>query len=311
MKKLKVFNACAYPEMIRLYHATFKDRANKPNVLISYYYCTGVVNELLTLRDKENLIGELHLDSGAYSVKDGKLCQNAAESEILLEEYSLYCKLYGKDFDQFYSLDDDFNNPEHNFNYFERTMELLKDSPRKVVPVLHASGEAIIEELNRYIDHGCKVVAIGSNVSGISDDVWVKFQAIRNEKSINIHQFGTIEYKRVDVINNIRPDSCDSSKFIHAATFGCILYLNPDEVDSETGLCKLDKIYLGARENVPDGTTQFAKYKKKYPKFKELLKELELSQGTLLDDTSLQHAFNLHATCEIEKQLNEKIYSKF
>ena len=288
-----------------------KNFTTVPNVLFSYPYCEGVVNELMSLRDKEGLIKELQLDSGAYTVKDGKLSQNDKDSENYLDEYTQYCKLFGDEFDQYYSLDDDFKDPEHNYNYFERMLEQLGGTKKKPVPVLHAEKEALLEEFKRYIGHDCKVVAIGSNVTSIPDDVMEKFQGMRKEHSIAIHQFGTIEYKRLDVIKKLRPDTCDSSKFIHTAKYGCILFLNHDVIDPDTKLPSLDKIYLGAMEALPGGTISFDNYKKRHKSFREFLKELKLDQGKFLEDVNLQQAFNLHAICEAEKVLNEKVYSQF
>ena len=53
------------------------------------------------------MINELYLDSGAFSVAGGR-------SKISVTEYCKYLKLYGDQFDQYFNLDDRFDDPAHN-----------------------------------------------------------------------------------------------------------------------------------------------------------------------------------------------------
>ena len=79
----------------------------KLNYLISYYYLDGQAYRLTDEHKYKDMINELYLDSGAFSVAAGR-------SKITVTEYSKYLNLFGDRFDQFFNLDDQFNNPGTN-----------------------------------------------------------------------------------------------------------------------------------------------------------------------------------------------------
>ena len=99
---MKVFAALDDAETVR----KFYDKTGiKLNYLISYYYLGGQAYRLT--KEYRKMIKELYLDSGAYSVEAGK-------SKITITEYLKYLSLYGDKFNQYFNLDDKFNDPEHN-----------------------------------------------------------------------------------------------------------------------------------------------------------------------------------------------------
>ena len=256
---------------------------------------------------KKRMIDQLYLDSGAYSFKNGDLIKNYVESEKFLDGFIGYCDLFEDMFDAYFSLDNSFNDPEHNLNYFLRMKNALVNKRKKPVPVLHARGKDVLEEFKLYVDLDCPQVAIGSNVRISDSDIWKEFQKIRRKKNIKIHLFGTIHEKKIEHLMMVKPDSCDSGKIFQVAKYGFLLYLKKNP---ETKIFSMDRIYLETKDTAPDRSVTFSKYIAENDDFKQYLDALKINHGMLLENSTMIHLVNLHQVCLYEAYLNEVLLTE-
>lgn len=305
--KINIFNAGIGPDLMEEFNKIIGDNAPVPNVLNSYYYADGNISRLLEMKEN-NKIGHFYFDSGAYSFKNGQLVKNDTESEKFLDGFIGYCNEFGDIFDAYFSLDNSFNDPEHNLRYFLRMKKALADKRNKPVPVLHARGKKMLDEFRLYVELGCPHVAIGSNVRISDSKIWDEFQNIRRKKDIKIHLFGTIHERKIEHLMMVKPDSCDSGKVFMAAKFGFLLYLKENP---ETKGCMMERIYLESKDITPDGAKPFSKYIVENEDFRQYLEGLKIDHGMLLENPTLIHIVNLHQVCLYEKYLNEVLIPNY
>ena len=114
-----------------------------------------------------SMINELYLDSGAFSVAGGR-------SKITVTEYSKYLKLFGDRFDQYFNLDDQFDNPDHNQHNQQYLEENLPEGTKKPIPVVHDNNDPFAE-FSYYVDLGHNYIAIGSTIN-IPDDTMAELK---------------------------------------------------------------------------------------------------------------------------------------
>lgn len=190
----------------------------KLNVLISYIYLAG--NAVKVTKTYREMIDNLCLDSGAYSVFTKKV-------NISVTEYLAYIKRYGDLFTTVFTLDDKFDDPEHNLrnqNFLERGLEGKNWKP---VPCIHDAGDPI-GEIQTYIDQGHDYIALGSlgireKISArVMEDVKVKFPDVR------FHLFGSLNR---ETLFKYRPFSADASSWAAEAGKSSIYYW--DELDQK------------------------------------------------------------------------------
>ncbi len=190
----------------------------KLNVLISYVYLAG--NAVKVTKTYRDMIDNLCLDSGAYSVFTKKV-------NISVTEYLAYIKRYGDLFTTVFTLDDKFDDPEHNLhnqNFLERG---LAGKNWKPVPCIHDAGDPM-GEIQTYIDQGHDYIALGSlgvreKISTrVMDDVKVKFPNVR------FHLFGSLNR---ETLFKYRPYSADASSWAAEAGNSSIYYW--DEIDQK------------------------------------------------------------------------------
>jgi hypothetical protein len=179
---MKVFAAINDAEIVRKFYE--KTGGIKLNYLISYFYLDGLAYRLT--EEYRSCINELYLDSGAFSVAGGR-------SKITITEYSKYLKLFGDKFDQYFNLDDRFDDPDHNqYNqqYLEKT---LPERPKKPIPVVHDTSDPFAEfSYYAALDHD--YIAIGSTIN-IPDDTMVRIKD--TYPNVKIHLFGKIALTQV------------------------------------------------------------------------------------------------------------------
>jgi len=108
----------------------------KLNVLISYVYLKG--NAIKLTRTYRNMIDNICLDSGAYSVFTNRV-------NISITEYLAYIKRYGHLFTTVFTLDDRFDDHDHNLRNQHFLEDGLKDKNWKPVPCIHDAGDPLGE----------------------------------------------------------------------------------------------------------------------------------------------------------------------
>ncbi len=234
---MKVFAALDDAETVRMF---YDKTGEKLNYLISYYYLDGQAYRLT--QEYRNMINELYLDSGAYSVATGR-------SKISITEYLKYLKLYGNQFTQYFNLDDRFEDAEHNKQNQKYLEDNLPEDAKNPIPVVH-DNEDPLSEFSEYADLGHDYIAIGSTIN-------IPLETMNRIKErypdVRIHIFGKTALK--DLVP-VKPYSADSTTWSEAAKFGEILYWDPDEK-------KFHKIYMGSTERRDTESDHYKNFSKK------------------------------------------------
>ncbi len=212
---MKIFAAIANAETVKMFYEKMEI---KLNYLISYFYLDGQAHKLT--KEYRNMIDDLFLDSGAYSAEYGNVV-------ISIGEYRKYLKLYWRRFNEYFNLDDNFDDPDHNLWNQEFIEKDLASGAKRPIPVVHDNNNPFAE-FRMYADLDYNFIALGSTTK-ISDEVFERIKA--EYPDINIHIFGRLD---LDELKKHRPDSADSATWAHAAANGNILYWNPDEEKTYT-----------------------------------------------------------------------------
>jgi len=210
--KMLIFHAITETSTLQLFHDKTGIRLN---YLIAFNYAKGQSFKLTDLyRDRINL---LYLDSGAYSVSTGK-------SNIDVHGYRGYLKSYSHKFNVCFSLDDDFNHPDHNLLNQLYLEQGLAGSATLPVPVVHDQNNPFAE-FEMYAGLGHSYIAIGSSGSPADKDQLLT-QAKAKYPDVKIHLFGDLDR---NLLEKYRPYSADSATWAHHAGVGCIYYWQPNE----------------------------------------------------------------------------------
>lgn len=205
---MKLFHAINDARIIPLFYE--KTRI-KLNILVSYHYLQGQEHPLV--KEYREKYGPLYLDSGAFSANTGK-------SKIDVHEYLQYLNLNGKAFDVTFNLDDNFDDPDHNWQNQVYLEKHLSKGIGKPVPVLH-DKDPLAEFERYYADY--PYVAVGSNRNVAKNF----FEKVKDKyPNLRIHLFGNLSRQ---ILLKYRPYSADSAFFIHGARFGAIIYWHPQE----------------------------------------------------------------------------------
>jgi len=245
--KKKARNTVRKPEAPILYIAVTDDRGLdgffhrydkgpkvEINVLISYAYLQGQASGLLKLKNQRK-IKRLVLDSGAFSASTGK-------STIDVYEYALWLSRFGHYFDLVFSLDDSFDDLEHNRRNYEFIKSRIPKKDITLVPVCHATdksgSQAVLEEVEAYVNDGCKYIAIGSKPR-LTNETLLELQA--KYPNVRFHMFGRTDK---NMLTEVLPYSADSATYAHRAGIGTILFRD-ESGESHT-------IYNGGRQDMPD-----------------------------------------------------------
>lgn len=233
---MKLFAAINDVEVIRKF---YEKTGIKLNYLISYFYLDGQAYRMTD--EYRGMINELYLDSGAFSVAGGR-------SKITVTEYSKYLKLFGDRFDQYFNLDDRFDDPDnnqHNQQYLEE--HLPEDA--KPIPVVH-NTEDPFEEFSYYVTLDHDYIAIGSTID-IPDETMTKIK--ETYPDVDIHLFGKIALNKLEKGHY---HSADAATWADAAAYGDILYWDPDEKT-------FHKIYIGSTDRRDSGSDHYKNFSKK------------------------------------------------
>ena len=234
---MKVFAALDEAETVRKF---YEKKPIKLNYLISYYYLDGQAYRLTDVY--REMINELYLDSGAFSVAAGR-------SKITVTEYLKYLTLFGDRFAQYFNLDDHFDNPEHNRHNQEYLEDNLPRGANKPIPVVHDNNDPF-GEFRYYKTMGHDYIAIGSTTN-IPAETMNRIKDTYPE--VKIHLFGKIALKELETGYYY---SADSTTWSDAAGFGDILYWDPDENE-------FHKIYMGSTDRRDDESDHYKRFAKK------------------------------------------------
>lgn len=275
-----IYNAITNPRIIPLF---FEKTGIKLNILIAYLYLAGTGYALVKLY--RNMIEHLALDSSAYSVKSGK-------AKVTLSEYRHFTRRFGHLFDVFFSLDDDFENPYHNFvNQFYLTEGLPTDA-RKPVPVIHDPNDPY-EEFSTYVKGGHDYIAIGSNKS-IPDDV---FQRIRDDyPDVKIHIFGKLNRR---LLQKQKPYSADASTWTMEAGHGSFYFWDPEDQ-------KEYRIYAGERDRKDKDVQTFKQFHHKDALEEFIKSSLGFTYQEVLTNPLAKPMLNLLFFHQLQENLSTK-----
>jgi len=186
----------------------------KLNVLISYVFLKG--NAIKLTRTYRPMMENICLDSGAYSVFTNKV-------KISITEYLSYIKRYGDLFTTIFTLDDRFDDPDHNLRNQNFLENGLKDKNWKPVPCIHDAGDPL-GEIKMYVDQGHDYIALGS--LGVRKKIDAKVLDATKEQfpDVKFHLFGSLNRK---TLFEYKPYSADASSWVKEAGQGSIYYWDP------------------------------------------------------------------------------------
>ena len=274
----KIFSVIDQADIVPYY---YNITAQKMRVLISYFYIKGQMYKLAV--EYKDMIEEFIFDCGAFSARKGNI--------LLTEsEHKKYVQMFGQHVDYVFALDNDFENPDHNFN---NVVFLEKDWPEglnRPIPVIHDS-ENPLGEIEIYVDQGYDYIAVGSNKK-LDDATWAKIKD--KHPTLKLHMFGNLNRK---MLFNHKPYSADSASWAHNAGFGSIFYYHPDE-DKEYN------VYLGEMESTEDKKLYFSDFKYKKELAEHLPNEFNFEYEDLLKSSYNKWVVNLHYFRQLEDLVN-------
>lgn len=282
---MKLFHASLSTGVLKRIHELF---GMKLNVLLSFAYIGRETKEYLT--DLRSMMGELILDSGAWTASKG-LC------EIDVDQYISYLKLWGHHFDRYFNLDTDFRDCGFDNNIVKQIrMERAGLNP---VPVVHNFFD---DEIDYYLQRGrYDWLALGSSQATNFDAIQFAVERIKKgNPQMKIHWFGGSRY---DWLIHLPIASCDTTSWAIAGKYGLLNYLNQEEGSDHV-------IYVGDYERAK-GDPGFGYWT--YPWREELDKFLsERFRLQVPDDLfGMESAFNRQVInayhyAELERRINEE-----
>ena len=231
-----------------------------------------------TYRDK---IGSLYLDSGAFSASTGRV-------KISLSEYRRFIRRFGHLFDEVFTLDDKFEDPDHNMQNQVYLEEDLPQGAKRPIPVLH-DKEDPLKEFTDYVDQGHEYIAVGSNMNKkILDKIWEDYSEIK------IHIFGNFNRK---LLFDYKPYSADASTWAKSGAFGKIHYWDPEDE-------KEYRINLGERERENSNEIYFDSFYHKSNLETFLNEKFGYSRTQLMSDYTAKDIVNLHFFNQLGEIIN-------
>jgi len=282
-----IYQAIGDADIVKHFYEVTNKRI-KLNVLISYVYLVG--NALKITKTYREMIDNLCLDSGAYSVFTKKV-------NISVTEYLAYIKRYGDLFTTVFTLDDKFDDPDHNLRNQNFLEQGLAGKNWKPVPCIHDAGDPM-GEIQTYVDQGHDYIALGSlgvreKISAkVLDDVKVKFPEVR------FHLFGSLNR---ETLFKYRPFSADASSWAAEASKSSIYYwdaLDQKEysIDLETRIKKV---------NTNSGKTfLYSNFHHKEQLSAFLLSTFNYSYEDLLNTTLPRQMVNLYYLRQLQDIIN-------
>jgi len=279
-----LFNAVADANIIPKFHKKTKGKI-KLNILNSYHYAKGQIYKLTKVYRK--MIGLLYLDSGAFSVSTGK-------SRMTISEYSKYINMFGDLFDEVFTLDDDFEDPFHNFCNQAFLVRHRAKKFKRPIPAIHYEKDPF-KELEIYRNLGHDYIALGSNSSKKYLDDF--FKKVKDKyPDLKIHMFGKLDRK---ILSNHKPYSADAASWTISAVYSRFYYLDP--IDKKEWI-----IYTGRKDKTPKGKS--IKHFQEFDHINELkdflLKEFNYELKDLISSKTAREIVNLYFYSQLESLIN-------
>jgi len=282
-----IYQAISSAEEIKHFYKVTRGEINL-NVLISYVYLPG--NALKITKTYRHMINNLCLDSGAYSVFTKK-------AAISVTEYLAYIRRYGDLFTTVFTLDDKFDDPEHNLrnqNFLEQGLEGKNWKP---VPCIHDAGDPL-GEIQTYVDQGHEYIALGSLGvrqkidSSVLDSVKNKFPDVR------FHLFGSLNR---ETLFKYRPYSADASSWAALSAKSSIYYW--DDTDEKEYQIDLESRYSHEKK-VKGKIISYSKFHHKNQLNEFLWNTFGYRYEDLLNATLPKQMVNLHYLHQLQERIN-------
>jgi hypothetical protein len=180
------------------------------------------------LVENRGILDNLIMDSGTFTKHNNP---TEYEDTITLDGYILYLKNFGPKLDFYFNFDEDYDGSGFETNYLNQ-LRMEKQGLRPV-PVVH---DCYSDEIERYIDGGHKLIAIGSGElkhASLDDLRMICEKPYR--AGVKIHFLGITSFEKLAYIPVY---SCDASTWGHQSARGNVFYWNP----LKRGYKKIDPI---------------------------------------------------------------------
>jgi hypothetical protein len=246
------------------------------------------------LVENRTIVDGLVMDSGTWTRNNNP---TKYEDTITLEGYIPYVKNFQAKLDFYFNFDEDFDGNGFEINYLNQLrMQREGLSP---VPVVH---DCYSDEIQRYIDDGHKLIAIGSGElkHASLDDLRMICEKIYRA-GVKIHFLGVTKFEKLVFIPVY---SCDASTWNHSSTSGKVHFWNPKKI----GRRKIETIRFTFKSE-----ERFLKdYVDNHPSKWVIAEYLKTELGFTLDELkgieghNNRVVANLHFFAQLEKIINQK-----
>jgi hypothetical protein len=199
----------------------------------------GNISKYCQMRDSNTGVRKLMGDTSTYPLNQK---HHGLQPKSQFFAYAQYGRLYGHIFDLFPAYDEDFDDCALNAGLYEEMKSIIisgneglsseviatrQEVADRLMPTVHAGGDAAFDEFKSYHEAGANYIALGSKPKP-SADAKRRIHEYRYRHNVKIHLFGVSSFPQ---IKNMCPDSFDSSVFAKATAFGdCLMmYWNTDD----------------------------------------------------------------------------------
>jgi hypothetical protein len=210
---------------MKIYHsslskdAAIRYKALKPNeklhALLSYGRRDN--SSAYFMVENRGILDGLILDSGTFTKHNNP---SLYADTITLEGYIAYLENFHSKLDFYFNFDEDFDASGFGTNYTNQLK--IQRKGFKPVPVVH---DCYSDEIQRYIDAGHKLIAIGSGElkhAGLDELQMICEKPYR--AGVKIHFLGITNF---DKLAYIPVYSCDATTWNHTSTVGKVHFWNP------------------------------------------------------------------------------------
>jgi hypothetical protein len=246
------------------------------------------------LVENREILDGLILDSGTFTKQKHP---DLYVETITLEGYIDYLENFHSQLDFYFNFDEDFGGSGFETNYINQLR--IEKQGFTPVPVVH---NCYSDEIQRYIDAGHKLIAIGSGELKHASlgDLQMICERFRRA-GVKIHFLGITEF---DKLAYIPVYSCDASTWGHSSAEGRVHFWNPEK----RGRRKIEEIRFTFRSE-----ERFLEdYIDNHPSKWVLAEYLKTELGFTLKDLKGTAGYNnrvvanLHFYAQLEKIINQK-----
>lgn len=279
---MKIYLSSMKPEYLVEHHRLFPGA--KINSLVSYgSQPQKKITSMMSQKDYTPF-GSVILDSGTWAL-------NNSNSDITMQGYKEHLTRYGYLYNHYFSFDEDHTSEGWLINWMnQRSLEQDGFSP---IPVVHDIDG---DEIERFIDHGYKYVALGSAQITKQETLGrVMEKFIKAE--IKVHLFGSTCF---DYLARFPIYSCDSSGWSQLANNGWLNYWNPDS----KGLNKSVRFQVYSRPSICNKNS-LVESKDRDSFLSYIDQKMDIKYLDLINSGPLQHLVNIHHALQMERAIND------